>query len=71
MFHAGNNFRALHHPRGDCRDQEERSSPNHGPIASAFFVIDASTGKLTSPVAATFPAVVAEIERNCLREEFV
>ncbi len=41
------------------------------PSASAFFDSDASMGKLTTPVAATFPAVRAEIPRNCLRDEFV
>jgi hypothetical protein len=41
------------------------------PNASAFFDIEASRGKLTSPVAATFPAVRAETPRNCLRDELV
>src|SRR5262249_28927639 len=44
--------------------------PNQ-PDAFTFFDIDASTGRLTIPVAATFPAVRAEIPRNCLRDEFI
>src|SRR5262249_46221934 len=40
------------------------------PSAFAFLEIDARIGRLTAPVAATFPAKPAEISRKRLRDEW-
>jgi hypothetical protein len=40
------------------------------PIARAFLDIDARKGRLTTPVAAIFPARLAELLMKSLRDEF-